>query len=512
MTWHPRLSKSRYLSGLQCPLRLWYDTYAREFAPAPDDVLQAVFDAGHEVGEVARARFPGGHLVAHDHRHVAQALEETRQLIAAGTVSAVFEAAFEHQRVLVRADVIQRLRGGAWRLVEVKSTTGLKETFIHDVAVQLWVLRGAGLDVREAAVLTLNRNYVYDGLRLDLDSLFVMHPVLDEAEVHLGRVGERVRDMLAMLAGTEAPRIAPGEHCFAPYPCGYYTHCTRDVVAPEHEVEELPWLSAERRAQLEAAGIREVRYIAPDFPLTALQRIVRRSVLSGRAEVSTGLRPALAKVTPPVRHLDFETFASAIPRFAGTRPYDPLPFLFSVHTEGAGCETAHVDYLHERDDDPRPALTDRLLEALGCEGTLCAYSGYERQVLRALAKALPQRAEALAAAEARLFDLLTVLRQNYYHPRFCGSFSLKSVLPVLVPAMGYDDLSVTDGRTAAARYTIALSCTVPAERQRTFNDLRAYCARDTLAMVALRRALATIAEATTADIDTATPTAHSWLS
>ena len=501
MTWHPRLSKTRYLSGLQCPLRLWQDTYARELAPAPDDALQAVFDAGHEVGEAARARFPGGHLVAHDHRHVAQALEETRQLIAAGTVPAIFEAALEHGRVLVRADVIERLLDGAWRLVEVKSTTGLKETFIHDVALQLWVLRGAGLDVREASVLTLNRNYVYDGRRLDLDSLFVMHPVLNEAESHLGRVGEHVRDMLAMLSGTEAPRIAPGEHCFAPYPCGYYAHCTRDVVAPDHGVEELPWLNTARRAQLEAEGIREVRDIAPEFPLTALQRTVRSAVLSGRAEVSSDLRPALSKVTPPVRHLDFETFAPAIPQFASTKPYDPLPFLFSVHTENGDSAPAHVDYLHERDNDPRPALADRLLEALGCEGTVCTYSGYERQVLRALAKALPRRAGALATVETRLFDLLTTLRQNYYHPQFRGSFSLKNVLPVLVPGMGYDDLSVSDGQTAAARYTHALSCADTGERQRTFEALRAYCARDTLAMVALRHALATLADTATTEID-----------
>lgn len=105
----PSLSKSRYISGAQCYLRLWYDSYARDLAPAPDLALQAVFDTGHEVGEIARRRFPGGHLIAHDHRHVPEALEETRQIIAAGSAPAVFEAAFEHEGVLVRADVIERL-------------------------------------------------------------------------------------------------------------------------------------------------------------------------------------------------------------------------------------------------------------------------------------------------------------------------------------------------------------------------------------------------------------------
>ena len=496
MTNKPNLSKSRYISGMQCSLRLWYDSYARDLAPAPDLALQAVFDTGHEVGEMARRRFSGGHLVVHDYRHVSEALKETRQVIAAGSASTLFEAAFEHERVVVRADVIERLPGGGWRLVEVKSTTRLKEIFILDVAVQLWVLRGAGLDVREAAVLTLNRDYVYDGVRLRIDSLFKLHPVFDEASALLDSVDAKVQEMLAMLAKPAAPDIAPGEHCFTPYPCPYYAHCTRDHVSPEHGIDELPWFSAERRAELQSVGIEEVRDIPADFPLTRLQRIVRRAVREGRPLLHGDLPGALAEVTLPLRHLDFETFAPAIPRFAGTRPYDAIPFLFSVHTERDGLPPAHEDYLHEHDDDPRPQLAERLIEVLGCEGTICTYSGYERQVLRALATALPEQAEALDAIESRLFDLLPVVRNAYYHPDFRGSFSIKNVLPALVPGMGYDDLAVADGQTAAVRYVRALVSADPQEHQPTFNDLRAYCARDTLAMVKLREALEVIGRGT----------------
>ena len=491
-----RLSKTRYLSGKQCPLKLWYDIYARDLAPPPDEVLQGVFDTGHEVGEVARTGFAGGHLVTHDHRHVAQALAETREVIAAGTVPALFEAAFSHEEVVVRADVLERLPGGAWRLVEVKSTTGLNETFIHDVAVQLRVLRGAGLDVREAAVLTLNRDYVYDGVRLDVDALFVAHPVFNEARALVDRVGVEVREMQAMLARAAAPVIVPGDHCFAPYPCGYYAHCTRDVIAPEHGIEELPRLTAKRRAQLTAANIREIRDIPPDFPLTSVQRTVRSAVREGRARMDGNLRTSLAEVTPPVRHLDFETYAPAIPRFAGTRPYDALPFLFSVHTEDGPSRLEHVDYLHERNDDPRPWLADHLIDAVGRKGTICTYSDYERRVLRALAKALPQRADALAAIETRLFDLLPVVRNHYYHPEFRGSFSIKAVLPALVPGMGYHDLSVADGQTAAARYASTLAGADLRARERAFGELRAYCARDTLAMVKLREELEVIGQDT----------------
>lgn len=172
------------------------------------------------------------------------------------------------------------------------------------------------------------------------------------------------------------------------------------------------------------------------------------------------------------------------------RPYDAVPFLFSVHTEHDDSTMEHVDYLHDHDDDPRPRLRDRLIAALGHEGTFCTYSSYERRILCALAEAMPELADALGSIESRLFDLLPVVRNGYYHPRFRGSFSIKSVLPVLVPELGYDDLEIADGQKAAVRYALALSSPDRQVRQATFADLRAYCARDTLAMVRLRHALA----------------------
>ncbi|MYF69908.1 MAG: DUF2779 domain-containing protein [Proteobacteria bacterium] len=492
MTQVPRLSKSRYMSGDQCHLKLWHDTHARELAAEPDDTLKAIFATGHEVGEMACRRYPGGRLVAHDHRHTADALAETRQLLEAGTASALFEPAFIHQGVLVRADVLERLPHSGWRLVEVKSTTRLKHLFVLDTAVQLWVLRGAGLDVREAGVLTLNRHYVYEGAEHDIDALFTLHPVTKEANALLDGIGTNVSAMLAILAQRDAPAIEPGDHCFVPYECPYHAHCTRDFVHPDHGVDELPWLDGGRRSELKARGIEEIRDIPADFPLTHLQRIVRTAVREDRAIVHGDVQHEMARVVPPVRYLDFEAFSPAIPRFAGTRPYDAIPFLFSVHTQGAGTQPDHVDYLHEGDSDPRPRLADRLIEALGHRGSICTYSNYERQVLRSLAAALPDRAQQLRAIEARLLDLLPVVRNGYYHPEFRGSFSIKNVLAVLVPGAGYDDLAITDGQTAAARYQMALANGDPQERNWTFADLRAYCARDTLALARLHEALAVI--------------------
>ena len=209
--------------------------------------------------------------------------------------------------------------------------------------------------------------------------------------------------------------------------------------------------------------------------------------------MSTGIFKGHSRgLTPPIHHLDFETFALAIPRFAGTSPFDAIPFLFSVHREDAGDAPTHVDYLHEGEDDPRPRLAEELIAALGRKGSICTYSGYERGVIDALARALPEHADALKEIRSRLFDLLNLVRSTYYHPEFHGSFSIKRVLPVLCPDLSYKDLSIQDGQIAAHEYVRALEERDSRVRQRIFKDLRAYCELDTLAMARVKEALANL--------------------
>ena len=483
------LSKSRFLSGTQCHLRLWNDTHARDLATDTDISLQGVYDTGHEVGELACKRYPGGLLVAQNHLQFEDALAETQQVLKQGSVSALFEAAFEHEGLIARADIIERLSSGAWRLIEVKSTTGLKEIFVLDVVFQLIILRAAGLDVRDATVMTLDRSYVYDGKKLDLDRLFQLHPVLEQCEKIIDTVGEDARKMQSLIADSTPPDIEIGDHCFEPYECPYFAHCSRDVIWPEHGINELPSLHTNRRVEIEEAGIEEIVDIPDDFPLTNLQRIVCESVRERQSLVHGDISSMLANIKPPIRYLDFETFAPAIPRFAGTCAYSAIPFLFSVHTEHDSDTVEHIDYLHEQDDDPRPQIVERLIEALGSEGSICTYSHYEHTVLNSLANAIRDRADELTAITERLFDLLSVVRNSIYHPEFRGSFSIKSVLPVLVPGMGYDDLEISDGQTASVLYMQALMNSKVKERRKAFDDLRAYCERDTLAMVRLLQAL-----------------------
>ena len=486
----PRLSKTRYVSGCQCHLKLWYDCYERELGSDVDVVTQAIFDTGHAVGRLAQQRYPGGVLVEADHLHTQDALAETQALLAREDVPAIFEAAFEHRGVLIRVDVLERTARGGFNLIEVKSGTTVKNVHEHDVAVQAWVLRGAGIDVVSAGLLTLNRGYVFDGKRLDVYRLFRYHNLDDPVAEHLAWIGEDVTLLQSMLAADEAPEIEPGEHCFDPYECGYYEFCTRDWEFVEHPISDLPRLQAAKQVALASQEVEEIGDIPDDFPLSKRQSMVRLSVLSGNDYISPGLGDALSVVSYPMRYLDFESFSPAIPRYAGTRCYDAVPFQFSMHTEEGDGSVSHREFLWTEAGDPRTALAEALLDACADDGLICVYSGFERRVIRALSRDLPDLSLALDALLERLWDLLKVIEGNYYHPDFHGSFSIKQVLPVLVPGMSYEDLLIADGREASVVYASSLDCDEPEERRRIHDALRDYCRQDTLAMLELRRALA----------------------
>ena len=486
----PRLSKSRFISGMQCRLRLWYACYEPKLATPPDAALQAIFARGHEVGELAQRRWPGGALVEAGPRQVDQAVARTRELLADTSLPALYEAAFVHRGVLTRVDVLVRNDDGSFDLVEVKSSSRVKEPYDTDVAVQYWILKGEGLPVRRAGVLVLNRDYVYDGVELDLQQLFRFEDLTDECEQRLDEISARVGEFQDMLMAEQPPAIEPGDHCHTPYDCPFWNHCTRNMQFPEHPVTMLPGLTGGRLEGLEAMGVETVEEIPADYNLTTLQQRVRESTLSGRPWVSDGLRDALEEVQWPLHFLDFEAAALAIPRFAGMRPFDALPFQFSCHHQCAPGEALeHSEFLATDTGDPRPALAEALVEALGKRGSIIVYSPYERRTINALIQAVPRLEPQLAALRERLVDLLAIIRRHYYHPGFRGSFSIKQVLPALVPEMSYEGMDIADGQAAGVAWTQMLACEDESRRNRIEQALRDYCRMDSRAMHALLEAL-----------------------
>ncbi len=485
----PRLSKSRVQSGAQCPLKLWYDCYERELAAPPDEGQQFVFDRGTRIGELAQERYAGGKLIEAEHFEVELALSQTAKALLGSSVKALFEPAFLHRGVLARVDVLQRAGAKEWDLIEVKSGTKPKDVYLRDLAIQLWIARGVGLRVRKAGLLLLNREYVYGGKKLDLDQLFTFVDLSAEALVMHDKVEQLVTSLQKMLVKKNPPEIEPGPQCSEPYDCPYYDHCSEECPSLMEPIAHLPRLHITKRALLEEMGVEEIHDIPEDFELNEVQSRVRDCVMTGDDWASSELKGALEDIKYPVHHLDFEAFMPAVPLYAGTSPYDAVPFQYSIHRQSASENIKHLEYLYTDDGDPQRELAERLLFDLGRRGSICVYSSYEKGVITRLAAKFPDLRSALMKLVDRLWDLLPIIRAHYYHPDFHGSFSIKAVLPALVPALSYADLEIGDGMLAANLYETARTLDDEAERQKIYDNLREYCGQDTWAMVELRRVL-----------------------
>ena len=484
-----RLSKSRFIAGQQCSLRLWNDVHRRDLATPPDATLQAIFDRGTAVGELAQQRWPGGKLVGFKPWEREQAVAATRKLMADPAVPAIYEAAIEHEGVFVRVDILAR-NGEGWDLVEVKaSTRPEKEVFQNDIAVQHWVATGAGLTIHQAGILVLNRDYVYPGGDYDLDQLFAFFDATEHCLAATERIGDQVQAFHHMLAETDPPDITIGDHCFSPYECPYYAHCSEGMEFPDNSIDQLHRLHPNRRAELEALGIERIEDIPDDFNLNEIQQRIRQAVITQTPWQSENLSQALSDITWPLYYLDFEAFQPALPRYPGTRPYQAIPFQYSLHIEQDNGDLTHTEYLHTENTDPRPELARSLLDAIGTRGSIVVYSGYERRMLNELATPVPDLAEPLHTTTERLWDLLPIIRSHYYHPDFQGSYSIKAVLPALVKGNDWSDLDIADGMAAATAYEQALTNPHSPESKKTFSALREYCRMDTQAMVNLRQAL-----------------------
>ncbi|MGH7680928.1 MAG: DUF2779 domain-containing protein [Candidatus Eiseniibacteriota bacterium] len=483
------LSKSRVTAGLQCLKRVYLETYAYDDRDPIEPGRQAILEAGREVGEVARGRYPGGVAMIQDPKLHDDAVRQTAAALPDPATPAIYEAAFLHDGIRVRVDVLARVNGSEWDLIEVKSSSGFKEEYVPDLAAQVYVAEGSGIQIGRAVLLHVNSQYVWPGGAYDLDALFATQDLTQDVRASIPKLLAKVEVMRQVLRGTSPPEVAVGPHCRKPYPCPYYSHCHGD--GPEHRVTDLPRLSPKIYHALLGAEIRDIRDIPEDFDgLSALQRRVRDCVVTGLPFTHPNLKSKLEEVRYPVHFLDFETCNPALPIIPGTRPFQQTPFQFSNHVLDQSGAVRHVEFLHAQRTDPRPLLAEGLLRALDGDGSIVVYSEFEARVIRSLAEAIPELAPRLGLLTGRMVDLHQLIHEHYYHPGFHGSFSIKDVLPVLVAGLDYRDLSIREGSQAALAFSrMTAPSAAPAERERLRQALLAYCERDTEAMLRMFQTL-----------------------
>src|SRR5208283_811379 len=387
-----RISKTKFAAGQQCLKRLYFQVHQPELAGQPDTATEAIMQQGHEVGILARQLFPGGVEVRND-LGLEHAIRTTRELVANRGVPAIFEGAFEHDGVLVRVDVLHRRRDGRWRLIEVKSSTSVKEEHLDDVGIQARVVSRGGVDLASVCLAHINRNYIFDGGTIDVRRLFKVRNLTRRVERLQPKLTFQLRAQFTVLNMPNAPEIAPGKHCTTPVTCEFFDRCNPQ--RPDDHIGYLPRIHASAMEELQELGVESIRDVPDDFELTEIQRRAATCVQTGEPWYDIdGLKTELAALTYPLSFMDFETVNRAIPRFTGMRPYDQLPFQFSVHSQREpGATLQHHEFLATDASDPRREFIMSLCSALGESGSILVYSAFESQRLSELASWFPEFAD-----------------------------------------------------------------------------------------------------------------------
>lgn len=483
-----RLSKSKFIYGLQCPKRLYLELHHRELASPPTAMEEAVFYRGTAVGELARKEFPDGILVDADYRQPEKALKDTKKLLHTPH-TVLFEPAFLFNDIFVRLDILIPPKAGepdpGWSILEVKSSTSVSEVYIADVAVQRYVAESSGLGIKNCGIMYLNRECTFP----DLSNLFSVVNVNTQVERVWPELLPKVEEFRKLLKKTEVPDVPIGKHCNTPYTCPFKEHCWKDIPSPS--IYSIPRISWDKIQTLTSKDILSLDDVPQDFPLTSKQQRFLRVHRTGIPEIDiTRIREKLSELEYPIYFLDFETEMEAIPRLTGLHPYESYPFQFSLHILDSSGELSHREYLHMDETDPRPMIAEKLELFIGEKGTIVAYNApFEIGVLRKLAQRFPSLRDSLTAMTDRFFDLLLLFRNYYHHPGFGGSNSIKSVLPVLVPELSYAHLEIGAGDMAQIMWEKLLTQKGKKAKEKIAEQLKEYCSLDTFAMVKLYQVL-----------------------
>lgn len=489
------LSKSQYVRGLQCVKSLWLKKYKRDVLKAPDSATEAIFERGNEVGELACRLFPNGIEVAFDGNDYEGMLKKTQELIADG-IKNIYEASFAFEGLFAAVDILRIHQDESVSIYEVKSSTEVKDVYLHDASIQYYILRGLRYEVKSANIVHINNKYVRDG-ELEIEKLFSIVDITDDVVGLQEDIPNHLKHFASYLSDKEVePSLDIGEHCFAPYDCDAYEYCWKtQKKIPDYSVFNISGLRKDKQFALYKQGVRELHEIEDISVFSAAQQI---QIISEKTQKEIINKEAIVEFLQtlkyPLYHLDFETFQHAIPQWNGISPFVQIPFQYSLHKEEENGELRHYEFLAREGVDPRYELACCLVTDIPRDATVLAYNmGFEKGVIRKLAAEFSELHEHLMDIHDNIKDLMTpFMTKNYYTPAMRGSYSIKHVLPALVPEMqrAYKELgSVQNGGEAMRTYATLAHLEDKEEVARLREALLSYCELDTLAMVKILNTL-----------------------
>jgi len=481
------LSKSLYLRGLQCPKSLFLcksGVEGRRSAAA-----KARLDAGTDVGRIARDLFPGGTEIPYQGVPIREQITRTKALIEEDA-TVLYEPAFCHDGVFVKVDILRKVEN-RWNIYEVKSTTDVKDVHVQDGAIQAYVVRGAGLHVSRTHIVHIDSSYVRKG-GIEPGKLFSVADITADISGMDDEIRDNIEAFKTVLRSGQAPDVPIGKQCCDPYACDFEHVCWPEQ--PDDSVLHLRGRGADR-FELYHSGIRFMQDI-PAGCLDDRQRFQVEATVGRKTVVDReGVRAFLRTLWYPLCFLDFETCMSAVPLFDGTRPYQQIPFQFSLHIrDSAGAPLRHEQFLARPNGDPRGEFLQQLLQQVPPGACILTYNqAFEATRLRELKASFPQHAGAIDELLSNMVDLMAPFKQRtVYHWQMRGSYSIKAVLPALVPDLSYDDLEISDGGMAMDAYFAMCRAVDDATVEKIRQDLTEYCKLDTLAMVRILERLETL--------------------
>ena len=485
------LSKSKLTSYRQCKKRFWLELHQKE-SEVVSDSSKARFEDGNKTGEVAQKVYDPkskGAQIDWKEEGMAQAIARTATLLTDN--APIFEAGFEAGGARAFADVLLPSRKGGqkmWRMVEVKSSTSVKDYHRDDVAIQTYIARNSGTVLSAVALAYIDSTWVYPGGG-DYNGLFVEEDLTHEAFSRGKEVEAWIADAQVVAKKRTEPQQRTGEHCSDPFPCSFTAYCKSQEPQAKYPVQWLPRLQKSSvKAMVKDGTVTDMRELADDV-LTSQQLRVKTHTLRNTVFFdAAGAAAELASSSLPGYFLDFETIQFAVPVWKGTRPYQMIPFQFSVHRLSRTGAQEHNAFLDLSGQDPSKAFAQALIDACSERGPVFVYNAaFETARIKELAERFPKLKAKLLAINERVVDLLKIAQKHYYHPSLQGSWSIKKVLPSIAPDLQYSDLEgVQDGGMAMGAYLEAIaSKTTPARKAEIEQQLLKYCALDTYAMVRL---------------------------
>jgi hypothetical protein len=481
------ISKSKYMNGLQCPRLLWFVVNSPEELPKIEEHKQFIFDQGHEVGNYAKKLFPKGVEVPDDNNFI----EATRKFVSQRDT--IFEGAFSCKGIFAKVDILKPANKDEWDIIEVKSSTQVKDEHIEDVAFQRSVVEGAGLKVRQCHQIYVNNEYVRDG-DIDPRGFLSEENITDQVAGKLSHVTDNIIKMQKIIALEKPPTMSIGPHCSTPYDCPLSEKCWSFL--PEHNVTELYYFGQKKYEMLNK-DILSIMDLPSGVKISDKQRIQIAAIKSRKPFIDKeGIKRFLKSLEYPVHCLDFETLGVAVPPFDKARPYQKIPFQFSIHvTKKMNSDIESHSFLADGRNNFAPELI-KALKVIGPTGTVLAYNmSFEKQVLKGLAELSPKDSDWLESITDRLRDLMEPFRAfSYYHPEQHGSLSLKTVLPILT-GKSYEEMEIREGEIASLKYYLTHFRDVEKEEKANVRkSLLEYCKLDTEGMVAILRKLEEISK------------------